>query len=1127
MPANKNQLQAALQKPYDRILFAQEVLKPVFGSGFVLNSTLVPATEQPNKTEKTVIDSVYVYGTINLEDETEITCYEITLQPTVHIEHSKVAIQRYVRKLLTAGQIALVNFVAPQNKKKVWRLTLVAKDSKLTEQGIKEKTTHAKRYTYLLGPSETCRTVAERFESLSTEKQITFQSLVNAFSVEKLSKVFFDEYTLHYQRFCEYLQESSFRKSAFKLSFPANATQEEKDKASKPIRDFVKKLLGRIVFLYFVQKKGWLGASDTNYKDGLTDFIKQLFTLSGGNDAFYNNQLKNLFFDTLNTGESKRPNEDFIMPDGKKVKVPFLNGGLFDKEAYDDAVLTLPANLFHHADFEDTALTAKTRDNSRGFLDFLDAFNFTVHEDSLDDHTVAVDPEMLGHIFENLLEDNKDKGAFYTPKEIVHYMCQESLAEYLTTQLKIENEKLKNGIAEMVKRKEISNEVKPLLAEIDQKLDTVKICDPAIGSGAFPMGLLQEIHTIKEVIAYETNKTWKPAEVKENIIQNSIYGVDIEKGAVDIARLRFWLSLVVDEEKPRALPNLDYKIVVGDSLVSKFEGEIIEIDWNKKSSVGKADAYVKNVQQLLKDIAEKQKQFFKPDNKDKKKLQAEIRDLKLELLINQLSYNKAAYENKTPVLGGFAPTAKEIKHNTERELTVKGFKENIERLKHLKKNKEQPFEHFDWKLDFPEVLNPLLKENGGLNSAVGFDIIIGNPPYVNVENLSDELKQYLFENYETCKGRTDIYIAFLEKALSLLKDNQTYSFIIPYAFTNQNYGSLLRKKLIEKYFIKEILDTSEYYVFENAVVKNIILRIQKTENKERTTIKVVESGRDFQNNEFQTSTLNQKVFLDLKDFRFETKNISNFLSLKNKIINDTIRLDKICLIAYGARLNHKTEKIGKENYIFSEFKKEYKPFTEGKNIERFTFTQYGWLKYKPDEHYNPMFPEVFENDKIIFIRVVKDRLRFAFDSNHFYNSHTVINCVKWNLLQKAEHSTVKRNITAEKIKNGNDFEYMFLLGVLNSTLINWYFLNFLSDALNFYPDDAKELPIPIVGKEKQQFIISLSTKILSTKKSNPNSDTSKLEREIDIRAYHLYNLNFKEAKLIDKTLTEKEFQKFK
>lgn len=590
MPANRIQLQTALHKPYDRVLFAKEILSPVFGPGFTLNSNLVSAPLFPNKSESTAIDKVWIYGNIRLEDGTDITCYEILLQPKVRIEHSKVAIQYYIRKLLTAGQAALINFVAPVNKN-VWRLTLVAKDSELTEKGVKEKTTHAKRYTFLLGPFESCKTAAERFEVLSTEKLINFDALVKAFSVEKLSKAFFDEYTQHYANFVDYLTKSNFNKSAFSGD-------------EKAIRDFTKKLLGRIVFLYFVQKKGWLGANNTEYKDGIYDFMMQLFKTSGANDAFYPNWLTKLFFETLN---SERSEDDFVMPDGKTLKIPYLNGGLFDKEEHDKHLLTFKSKLFHNPDNADDP-------KYRGFLDFLNAFNFTVYEDSPDDHTVAVDPEMLGHIFENLLEDNKDKGAYYTPKEIVHYMCQESLTEYLATHC-LKHDSIDLGIdrihvENLVKYKQAEHLTKRQANFISTLLDTVKICDPAIGSGAFPMGLLQEIFSIKELIAYETDAEWNPAEVKLNIIQNSVYGVDIEKGAVDIARLRFWLSLVVDDDKPKALPNLDYKIVVGDSLVSKFDGQIVEIDWEGKKNWGKADEFLKNVQQLLKEVADKQRNYF-------------------------------------------------------------------------------------------------------------------------------------------------------------------------------------------------------------------------------------------------------------------------------------------------------------------------------------------------------------------------------------------------------------------------------------------------------------------------------------------------------------------------------------
>ncbi len=884
MAANRIQLQNALHKPYDRVLFAREVLSPVFSTGFTLSSSLIPAPVTPNKSESAAIDKVWIYGNIQLDDSTEITCYEVLLQPKVRIEHSKVAIQQYVRKLLTAGQAALINFVTPANRN-VWRLTLVAKDSVLTDKGVKEKTTNAKRYTFLLGPSETCKTAAERFEVLSIENEIAFQTLVNAFSVEKLSKAFFDEYTLHYQNFCDFLQESNYRKSVFNISFPANATKQEKDKASKPIRDFVKKLLGRIVFLYFVQKKGWLGASDTNYSDGLGDFIKRLFKDSGGNDTFYSNWLTKLFFDTLNADEVKRPNADFKMPDGKIVKVPFLNGGLFDKEEFDEHLLTFKSKLFHHPDFEDDILTAKSNGNARGFLDFLDAFNFTVYEDSPDDHTVAVDPEMLGHIFENLLEDNKDKGAFYTPKEIVHYMCQESLTEYLCTTLQIKNEVAeREAVNNLLKNKVVDDILKPEIIELEKALDKVKICDPAIGSGAFPMGLLQEIFSIKELIAYETGKEWKPAETKLNIIQNSIYGVDIENGAVDIARLRFWLSLVVDEEKPKALPNLDYKIVMGDSLISKFDGEIVEIDWERKQSVGKADEYVKNLQRLLIEVADKQKKYFNPNHTNKKKLKVEIRNLKIELLINQLSFNKELYISKTVQKGGFMPTELDISYNTERELQIIGFDNLITKLKNLLKNINEPFIHFDWKLDFPEVLNPHL-----VNGKGGFDIVIANPPYIGQKGNKD-----LFEQFKTSpkwrsfyERKQDIYYYFIAQGILLTKSSGNLTYINPPYFLTAYGGKKLREFIVNNIFISKIMNLSETVkVFENASINSLIVFLSKNEIYKNSKIKifspnVVSKSSYLSNPNLMISKYGTKdlsglewhIFKDKKTIEFSNKNI--------------------------------------------------------------------------------------------------------------------------------------------------------------------------------------------------------------------------------------------------------------
>ncbi|GAA4339518.1 Eco57I restriction-modification methylase domain-containing protein [Flaviaesturariibacter amylovorans] len=1159
--ATRTQLQTVLQKPYDTILFGKDVLSPVFGSLFTLSSIPIAASVQPNKSESAIIRSVSIYGAINLEDGTEITCYEIYLQPSVRIEHNRVAIQHYVRKLLTAGQIALVNFIPCSDAKgraigrQVWRLTLIAKDSELTEEGIKEKTTHAKRYTYLLGPSESGKTAAERLEALSIEKRITFQSLVKAFSVETLSDAFFDEYTLHYEKFCTYLQASDFRRSVFNISLSLGATAEEKDKAYKPIRDFVKKLLGRIVFLYFVQKKGWLGATDTTYKDGLRDFIKRLFKQSGGDETFYNNWLTKLFFDTLN---KERTDDTFTMPDGEKRKVPFLNGGLFDKEDYDERILTFPAKLFHHADFEDVILTEKNGNHARGFFDFLDSFNFTVHEDSPDDQTVAVDPEMLGHIFENLLEDNKDKGAFYTPKEIVHYMCQESLIEYLTThlskeyivyrelgnaQVELYGDDTKAGqlklveslgdkalnrddVAYMVKQKDISGLTKAQVKTIDYLLDIVKICDPAIGSGAFPMGLLQEIHALKEVIAFELKQPWKPADVKEAIIQNSIYGVDIEKGAVDIARLRFWLSLVVDEETPRPLPNLDYKIVVGDSLMSKFEGEIIEIDWERKSSVGKANEYVQNIQRLLKEIAEKQETFFRTDKKEKKKkLQAEIRNLKLDLLINQLSFNKERFLTNNAVRGGFVPTASDLRYNAELKEKKKDFDRHINQLQKLKQHKEEPFEHFDWKLDFPEVLNPYLITE---EKQRGFDIVIGNPPYLNFKMYSTDDKEIYRQLYpEVFDGKADIYYYFFNKSCELTKYHGITTLITSRYWIEAEYAKKLRRFLSAKTMLKEIIDFKNVTVFDGIGIKTCITSFLKTPNCLSHFHYRFHPGKKIDYidlNEYVSNTISAENITSKDSWNLTDEASTDILKL---IENETIALNEIANCKQGIVTGLDKAFITTENEFKNLPKEIVKPWLKVGDIHKYSIRlvekrelvytklidsieDYPQLEQRllpfklklsnRREAKNgkirwfdlqwPREQELFESEKLICRFKASENI-FCYDSKGFYSS--------------ADTTVVSLNSIGKK-----RFGTKFLLALLNSKVLSFYFKSYgklMDYRYEYYPGPVGRLRIK--NSPKQKLFSTIVDYIVFLKRgdllitSNPLMPAY-FEQIIDGMVYELY-----------------------
>lgn len=424
---------------------------------------------------------------------------------------------------------------------------------------------------------------------------------------------------------------------------------------------------------------------------------------------------------------------------------------------------------------------------------------------------------------------------------------------------------------------------------------------------------------------------------------------------------------------------------------------------------------------------------------------------------------------------------------------------------------------FDFEPAFPKVF-----KNGG------FDAIVGNPPYVNVENLDSDSKEYYFNKYNTCKGRTDIYVAFIEKSMEILNGNGKYSVIIPFAYTNQNYGALSRRLIIDNYSLIELTDTSDYYVFKDAMVKNIILFVDKKKKKKNLT-KIVKynNENDFLNKVSIEFDIDSNEFLKLKENRFETKNIQGLNILKEKILLNSINLENICFIAYGARLNHKSEKINKAFYIHSENDNNFKPFVEGKNIRRFTFEQNGWLDYRPDEHYNSMFKELFENEKLMCINVVSDRIRFAYDNSSFYNSHTIVNCVLLNSIEKCKFTSVRKAISSFGIKTAKEYNLFIILGILNSKLINWYFFNFQSESLHFYPNDIKQLPIPkLINEDKKIKMSSLVNQMLESKQreKEATSDREKeylaehiksLDYQIDHLVYEMYGLSDEEIEVVE------------
>lgn len=589
--------------------YTPDILRKLFQSSFNLTQwytflqyffNATELKEGPEKIIGSTSDNGYYLGNIDTTDSYRIGLFHYNITKD-SVANRRVGLRNLVKSFInpTWGEFdaALVVFDSGDH----WRLSFIC--------DIKGEATSPKRYTYVFGSDDLLyRTPIERFNFLK-KKGISFENLKTTFSVETLSDEFFDRYREQYADFIQYITGKRFVKVGSKweekrLSEPNAALMGAFDYNEKKIRDYVKKMMGRITFLHFLQRKGWM-CGDLNY-------MQNMFENSLYKNDYLDSVLEPLFFGILNTKPAEREAlfadydwDKSLLNEWKDI--PYLNGGLFERDKEDEPESRFPADYF------------------KRLFQFFSEYNFTIDENDPNDAEVGVDPEMLGKIFENLLEDNKDKGAFYTPKEIVRYMCQESLIAYLETNTSIAKDKIRQFVLSPEDGvKDIPENKKPKLLTA---LENVKICDPAIGSGAFPMGLLNELLHCREVLSGDH---YDRAEIKKSIIQNNIYGVDIEKGAVDIARLRFWLSIVVDEETPSPLPNLDYKIMQGNSLIESFMGvDLSKLTYEKeyKKDKGEISLFDNEKNRLQKTVSHLLFSYYCCSDHDRKMtLQQEISD---------------------------------------------------------------------------------------------------------------------------------------------------------------------------------------------------------------------------------------------------------------------------------------------------------------------------------------------------------------------------------------------------------------------------------------------------------------------------------------------------------------------
>ena len=942
----------------------QLLLHDIFGSKIRFwNTPSIVATSSPFAKQALWL------GKITLSDEQTIAVYEVELSESVDIERNRRGIRDM---LLTAwrnnGNAGAFMFCYRKNES-VLRFSYVSESWKFADDGSYQKqSTDTRRYTYLLGEGHRSRTAIQQFEKLR-DSQLSLKDLTKAFSVDAVSDMFFDGYKKQYENIIFYVTGKRMVKVANKWEErlegqPCQYIMRQFSHFPNPeksIRDYVKKLMSRLVFLQFLQKKGWLGVGvHEEWGNGDPEFIQNLFASCNDKDHFIDNVLEPLFND-LNTEEGKK------LP---QYRTPYLNGGLFEREAADETDFPLPAKYM------------------QSLLDFFASFNFTIDENDPDDAEVGVDPEMLGRIFENLLEDNKDKGAFYTPKEIVSYMCRESLIAYLQTS--IQDEASKEAVRLFVTTHQIQEH---LPENTDQLLKDVKICDPAIGSGAFPMGLLKELFLCRT--ALEGISQHQAAEIKKHIIQQNVYGVDIERGAVDIARLRFWLSLIVDEETPQALPNLDFKIMQGNSLLEQYKGvDLSAMTERKLDSTGMYSFFEDMIDVYRRELREMLAQYYECTNHHEKQTLREriINNVKQQLKENNINVDFG-------------------------DLDLSGNDQ-----------------FFLWHTWFHDVF-----------SKGGFDIVIGNPPYfVYQESHVGEIRELrgIHEYKIAFGGKLNAYKLFIANSLNMLcLKNGIMCVICQNSLLADRQATELRKHILNNCQIISIdsfpeRDSKKKRVFESVKMSVCVPIVRNTCSDKYFDVFIWD---DKNKKSGLITRFNREEILSMDKFEYA---IPRLKAEYTPIIIKLIKNKGIGLKCFEGELNMTFHR----KYFTSDRRNPI--ILKGAAIQRYYYTlqmSQGEIEYLDENAY---LSDIGASEKAMhhkFTRIAMQGMTGAND--------------KVRIVMSIVPEGFYLANSCNYVFAPEGFDLKALLGILNSRLVNWYFRCFSTNSnVNGYEIDNLPIP---------------------------------------------------------------------
>lgn len=800
----------------------------------------------------------------------------------------------------------------------------------------------------------------------------------------------------------------------------------------KPSVMFTTRLIGRVLFVWFLKKKNLINPT-VKYFD-IDDYSDQT--------EYYKNKLEVLFFEVLNKEIPERRELD--------SKTPYLNGGLFDashSDFYGDKRLTFPVGFFGQ------------------LYETLHKYNFTVDESSPEFQQVAIDPEMLGRIFESLLaeqldeqtDNNKKKatGAFYTPREIVGYMCEQAIIEFLRGKLP-ETPDRDRRIEELVRLPETifrdqdqnkRRDWKPYADQIIKALEgdgvnQLTILDPAVGSGAFPMGML---HLLTKIYGrldakYEKNIS----KLKREILSKSLYGVDIEQTAIEICRLRAWLSIIVDVPESATvepLPNLDFKFACANTLVP--------LHGSKQASLME-DFQLKEKLMSIRD------EYFSTSNKEKKK--------KLQTEYERLCANEDLFD-------------------TERTRQLKSYK---------------PFD-VDSSCAFydPEL-------HHGVSS---FDIVIANPPYVDIKKLPKETVVDLFSLYKTTENRINLYSTFIEKGLDLLKEDGDLTYITPNSILIGSSYKKIRHLIIDH--VKLLIKLPDN-IFEKAIVETIIIQAgKKSANLPvYTAYYKNDSVIDFASLHLNETDVELWKLDDSYRFNIFTDSATDSIirkidSYKLKQVGDEFNFS-LGITPYDSYKGHSKELIKQRKFHADHMVDDtFVPLISGSNVGHYKISKQvkEYLAY--GDWLGAPRKEIFFTQPRVIVRQILSK-----DAYGIHAGYTE---------EALYHTQIGFSIIESE---SSPFNVKTLCGLLNSRIVNFYHKFKFTDPekdtfQKILIENAKSIPMPKIEPAISEKISELVDRISGVDQCS--SEYSRLQEELDLVFYKLYGLTYEEIKVVDKS----------